>query len=82
MRKSQELSHKRIMANADKKQWILERGLYNKVLEKIKDKREKMFDPINKAGDKYKDAIFDYMSRIINKEELPFEFSATSLIPI
>ena len=82
MRKHQETFHKQIMQSADKESWELERGLYNKVLDRIKKKKKNMFGPIINAGEKYQDAISYYMSRTINNEDMPFEFSATSLIPI
>ena len=70
------------MQSADKDSWVLDRTLYNKVSDRIKGKKKNMFGPIINAGEKYQDAIFEYMRRIINNEEIPFEFSATSLIPI
>ena len=82
MRKHQETVHKQIMQSADKESWELERGLYNKVLDRIKKKKKNMFGPIINAGEKYQDAISYYMSRTINNEDMPFEFSAMSLIPI
>ena len=82
MRKHQETYHKNIMQSADKDSWVLDRALYNEVLDRIKGKKKNMFGPIINAGEKYQDAIFEYMRRIINNEEIPFEFSATSLIPI
>ena len=41
-----------------------------------------MFNPLNKAGNRYKDAIFKYMKRIIDEEDVPFQFSETTLIAI
>ena len=41
-----------------------------------------MFDPINKAGSRYKEAIMKYMSKIIDTESIPNAFSKTVLIPI
>ena len=74
--------HQRIMNHNDHDSWELTRDLYDKVLEKLKTKGKKMFDPLNKAGDDYKDAIFKYMRRIINDENIPFQFSETTLFPI
>ena len=51
-------------------------------MEKIKEKGKKMFNSLNKAGDKYKDAIFKYMKRIFDNEEIPTQFSETTLIAI
>ena len=41
-----------------------------------------MFDLLNKSGDKYKEAIFWYMKKIISNETSPLAFSYTTLIPI
>ena len=41
-----------------------------------------MFDLLNKSGNKYKDAIFWYMKKIIRNKTAPFTFSLTTLIPI
>ena len=49
------------MQSADKDSWVLDRTLYNKVLDRIKGKKKNMFGPIINAGEKYQDAIFDYM---------------------
>ena len=63
-------------------EWELDKTTYQKVLKRIKEKGKKMFDPLNKAGDMYKEAIRMYMSKIINNETIPWEFSKTVLIPI
>ena len=41
-----------------------------------------MFNLINKAGEKYKDSMYLYMRKIIKKEQIPFQFSCISLVPI
>ena len=75
-------NHKRIMDNENIAEWELDRMTYKKVLKRIKEKDKKMFDPLNKAGDLYKEAIRMYMSKIIDNENIPWEFSKTVLIPI
>ena len=75
-------NHKRIMDNENIAEWELDRMTYKKVLKRIKEKGKKMFDPLNKAGDLYKEAIRMYMSKIIDNENIPWEFSKTVLIPI
>ena len=81
-RKKKEEHHQKIMRKDDKDSWELSREMFDKVLEKLKEKGKKMFNPLNKAGDKYKDAIFKYMKRIIDEEDVPFQFSETTLIGI
>ena len=81
-RRFKEEHHQSIMKKDDKDSWELTRELFDKVLEKLKEKGKKMFNPLNKAGDKYKDAIFKYMKRIIDEEDVPFQFSETTLIAI
>ena len=75
-------NHKRIMDKINIEEWELDRKTYQKVLKRIKEKGKKMFDPLNKAGDMYKEAIRMYMSKIIDNETIPLEFSKTVLIPI
>ena len=64
-------NHKRIMDNENIAEWELDRMTYKKVLKRIKEKGKKMFDPLNKAGDLYKEAIRMYMSKIIDNENIP-----------
>ena len=75
-------NHNRIMNTNNKDEWRLDRGIFNIVLDRIKEKGKKMFDPLNKAGEAYKEAMFVYMSKIIDNEDIPLEFSETRLIPI
>ena len=81
-RKAKEEYHQKIMKKKDKDSLSLTRDVFDKVLEKIKEKGKKMFNSLNKAGDKYKDAIFKYMKRIFDNEEIPTQFSETTLIAI
>ena len=55
---------KRIMEKEKKDEYELDKDLYNKVLKRISDKGKRMFDLLNKSGDKYKEAIFWYMKKI------------------
>ena len=75
-------NHKQIMNNKNIGEWKLNKATYQKVLKRIKEKGKKMFDPLNKAGDMYKEAIRMYMSKIIDNETIPWDFSKTVLIPI
>ena len=75
-------NHNRIMEEDNKGEWELDPGTFYKVLKRIKEKGKKMFDPLNKAGDRYKEAVRAYMSKIIDNETIPTEFSNTVLIPI
>ena len=51
-----------------KDEYELNKDLHNKVLKRISDKGKRMFDLLNKSGDKYKEAIFWYMKKIISNE--------------
>ena len=73
--KDKEENHKKIMAINNKDEWELDKKLYRKVLERIKKKGKWMFNLLNNAGEKYK-------RKIIQKEQIPFQFSYTSIIPI
>ena len=41
-----------------------------------------MFNPLNKAGKKYKEAIFKYMTKLLKEEQIPSEYSKTTLFQI
>ena len=79
-RMEKQIWHDKIMNKGDIDSWNLSRELYNRVLKRIKEKGKKMFDLLNKSGES--GAIYLYMCKIINSENIPFEFSAKSLIPI
>ena len=70
------------MEKENKDEYELDKDLYNKVLKRISDKGKRIFDWLNKSGDKYKEAIFWYMKKIISTETTPIAFSYTTLIPI
>ena len=53
-----EENHKRIMGKENKDEYKLDKDLYNKVLKRISDKGKRIFDLLNKSGDKYKEAVF------------------------
>ena len=53
-----------------------------KVSEKIKIKNKKLFNLYNKAGNEYKEAIFEFMAKLIRTEKIPKCFLDTSLTQI
>ena len=77
-----EENNKRIMEKKNKEEYKLDKDLYNKVVKRINDKGMRIVDFLNKSGDKYKEAIFWYMKKIISNETTPFAISYTTLIPI
>ena len=80
--KKVEENHKSIMNKDNKDEYELNKTLYYKVLKRIKVKGKRMFDLLNKSGEKYKKVIFLYMKKIISTETTPIAFSYTTLIPI
>ena len=80
--KKVERNHKDIMNKDNKGEYELDKPLYYKVLKRIKEKGKRMFDLLNRSGDKYKEVIFWYMKKIISTENTPIAFSYTTLIPI
>ena len=66
----------------DKDSYELDMNMFNTVLESLKKKDKHMFKLLNKAGKKYKDAIYWYMRRIISEEEIPIVFQLTWLMAI
>ena len=77
-----EENHSRILGKENKDEYELDKALNNKVLKRISDKGKRMFDLLNKSGDKYKEAIFWYMKKIIKNKTTPLTCSLTTLIPI
>ena len=81
--RKKQVDHESMMKrNSEEDIWSLDRRLFDKVLKRLKDKNKKMFFPINKAGPKYKDAIFHLMKRLIDNEEVPSVYDNTSLTQI
>ena len=75
-------NHNIILEKENKDEYELDKALYNKVLKRIRDKGKRMFDLLNKSGEKYKEVVFWYMKKIISTETTPTAFSYTTLIPI
>ena len=80
--KAKEERHKIIMEKDDKECWELDHILFSKVLEKIKAKSKNYFKFLNKAGIAYKEAMFQYMSKILKTENIPKCYLNTSLFQI
>ena len=80
--KAKEEEHKKIMDKEDKDLWELDSETFKTVTDKIKEKGKNVFNPLNKAGKKYKDAIFKYMAKLLKEEEIPSEYSKTTLFQI
>ena len=70
--KGKEDLHKEVMNRDTKDEYDLDIKMYYKVLKRISRKGKRMFDLLNKAGDKYKEAIYWYMKRIFKNENTPF----------
>ena len=47
-------NHNIILEKENKDEYELDKALYNKVLKRIRDKGKRMFDLLNKSGEKYK----------------------------
>ena len=62
--------------------WELEEPIFKKVIDKIKKKGKKVYILFTKAGNKYKNAIFQYMKKLIKTEQVPGCFKETSLTQI
>ena len=80
--KRKEENHERIMNRKDNEEYILDKKLYKAVIKDIKKKNKGMFKLLNNAGNKYKNAIYYYMNRIIRDEETPKAFALTWVIGI
>ena len=63
--KNKEENHKIIMSTENKDEYELDKDVYNKLHNRISNRGKKMFDLLNKSVNKYKDAIFRYMKKII-----------------
>ena len=74
--------HEKIMNKTDYDAWELDKKTFDIVCKKIKDKNKNMFKSFNNAGNKYKDALYLYMKKIIELENIPSKFWLTELIQI
>ena len=79
---AKEERHKIIMENDDKECWELDHIIFSKVLDKIKAKNKNYFKFLNKAGIAYKEAMFQYMSKMVKTENIPKCYLNTSLFQI
>ena len=77
-----EWTHDQVMNKDDKESYELDRDMYYDVLDCLRKKNKNMFKLLNRAGDRYKEAIYLYMKRIIKEEEVPTEFHLTWLTAI
>ena len=76
--------HNKIMDNQESQdnEWVLDKALFDKVSKRISEKNKRMFDFFTKAGQMYKDAIFELMKKLIHQEMIPETYDHTSLTPI
>ena len=79
--KAKKANHDEIMKK-NNKEWDLTYQHFSSVTAQIKKKGKKMFNPLIKAGEKYKWSIFKYMKRIIQTEEVPDAFNDTKLTAV
>ena len=80
--KEKRRDHEEIMNQNDKDLWELDRNTYKIVTDRIKAKNKNVFNLFNRAGPAYKEATFQYMAKLIKKEEVPRDFSKTTLFQI
>ena len=74
--------HEEIMRETNKDAWSLDNETWITVTQKIKEKNKNVYKMFNKAGNEYKRAIYKYMNKIIETEEIPREFTKTTLIQL
>ena len=79
---AKERTHNQVMEEDKGDSYELEREMYYDLLQCLKKKHKNMFKLLNKAGDRYKEAIYLYMKRIFKHEEVQMEFQMTWLIAI
>ena len=70
------------MESGSKEGYKLSKEIYHEVLASLKKKDKGMFKLLNKASDKYKEAVYWYMWRIFRDKEIPEVFHMTWLIAI
>ena len=80
--KIKEDCHEKIMARPVEKLWELDQPLFKKVVDKIKKKGKQVYKLFVKSGTKYKEAVFKYMAKLIETEQIPLCFKNTVLTPI
>ena len=70
------------MEDMDKDSYELGKDVYIEVLACLRKKDKSMFKLLNKSREKYKDAIYWYLWRIIRYDEIPRIFQMTWLTSI
>ena len=76
------VAHELTMNKNDLDAWTLEKTMFDKVCKKIKLKNKNLYNLFNRAGEDYKEAIFEYMAKLIKTESIPKSFLNTSLTQI
>jgi len=76
------VAHELTMNKKDLDAWTLEKTMFDKVCKKIKLKNKNLYNLFNRAGEDYKEAIFEYMAKLIKTESIPKSFLNTSLTQI
>merc|ERR1712026_339558 len=59
------VAHELTMNKNDLDAWTLEKTMFDKVCKKIKLKNKNLYNLFNRAGEDYKEAIFEYMAKMI-----------------
>ena len=75
-------NHERIMSKPVENTWELDRKIFKQVADTIRKKGKQVYMLFTKAGNKYKEAIFRFMKKIISTEQIPVCYKNTSLTPI
>ena len=78
--KNKQTLHDKIMTEEKNKHTEpLKKETYKKVLKHLKKNNKKMFRHINNAGNEFQDAMFEYMSDLVNNETVPEQYDYTKL---
>ena len=78
--KNKQTLHEKIMTEEKNKHTEpLKKETYRKVLKHLKKNNKKMFRHINKAGQEFQDAMFEYMADLVNNETVPEQYDYTKL---
>ena len=71
--------HSLRMLESNKEEFEIEKEEFNDLIKHFAKKDTKSYDFLLKAGDSYKEAMFNFCNRMIQEEQFPEEFRKTML---
>ena len=74
--------HECRMEKTDDYDLVVKKEVFKAVIDKFEKKKKRSYDFLTKAGDKFKDAVFNLCRRMISEERFPERFDETTLVQL